>query len=174
MSIRENRSVMTNAMALRQSSSHPLMCASPILHACRPDEMYTRSVLIYSIIFNTNRESSKMHLYWSWTKSVNCYSVGNVKLRMHRQTDADNYTLRPNKQRSKVRRNIYNFIFHNDCHIENIEVLVHFSTASDLVSSSAKHFVVLIKIVWNEIQITYLFATATWTEWFYIFLVQVT
>ena len=76
MSIRENRSVMTNAMALRQSSSNPLMCASPIWHACRPDEMYTRSVLIYSNIFNTNRESSKMHLYWSWTKSVTCYSMG--------------------------------------------------------------------------------------------------
>ena len=51
MSIREKRYVMTNAMALRQSSSHPLMRASPILHACRPDEMYTRSVLIYSIHF---------------------------------------------------------------------------------------------------------------------------
>ena len=51
MSIRENRNVMTNAMVLRQSSSHPLMCASPILHACRPDEMYTRSVLIYPFYF---------------------------------------------------------------------------------------------------------------------------
>ena len=70
--------------------------------------------------------------------------MGKVKLRMHRQTDSDNYTLRPDTQGSKVKRIVYNFPFQNDCHIENVEVLVHFSTASDLVRSSAKHFVVLI------------------------------
>ena len=90
--------------------------------------------------------------------------MGKVKLRMHRQTDSDNYTLRPDTQRSKVRRIVYNFPFQNDCHIENVGVLVHFSTASDLVHSSAKHYVVLIrfflKIVWKENQITYLFGTA--------------
>ena len=71
--------------------------------------------------------------------------MGTVKLRMHRQADADNYPLQPDWQRSEVRRIVYNFPFQIDCHIENVEVLVHFSSAGDMVRSSVKHFVVLIR-----------------------------
>ena len=159
MSIREKRNVMTNAMALRQSSSHPLMCDSPILHACRPDEMYTRSELIYSIHFQYHPGVFQDAFILILDQICHELFRGKVKLWMHRQTDADNDTLRPDRQRSKVRR-MYIILFskmivilrmlRSWCifqlrHIENVEVLMHFSTASDVVSSNAKHSVVLIR-----------------------------
>ena len=96
MSIRENRSVITNALELPQSSSNPLMCASPILHTCRPDEMYTRSVIIYTIHCQCHPGVFQDAFILILDQICHVLFRGQGKA-TDAQTNAANYTLRPDR-----------------------------------------------------------------------------
>ena len=153
MSIRENRSVITNALELRQFSSHPLMCASPILHTCRPDEMYTRSVILYSIHCQCHPgvfqdafiliPDQICHVLFPWTReSYGC-------------TDKQMRPIIPFGQIGKeVKLGELYIIFLSKMIVilRMLRSLAHFSTASDLVHSSAKHFVVWFVVSQNSVE----------------------